>query len=156
FFRITAYAERLLADLDHLEHWPERVKTMQRNWIGRSEGARVEFKLASTGDPMPVFTTRPDTLWGCTYMVLAVEHPLVEKLIARAGDRAGDLRAFVARVKRLGRAKRGDVTLEKEGIATGEDAVNPVNGRRIPVWLANYVVMEYGTGAVMAVPAHDD
>jgi len=155
FFRITAYAERLRADLDQLEHWPERVKTMQRNWIGRSEGARVDFTAVATGETIPVFTTRPETLWGCTYMVLAVEHPLVDGIIERAGVRAGDLRAFVARVKRLGRAQRGDAGLEKEGIPTGEDVVNPVNGRRVPLWLANYVVMDYGTGAVMAVPGHD-
>jgi leucyl-tRNA synthetase len=156
FFRITAYAERLRADLDRLEHWPERVKTMQRNWIGRSDGARVDFELAATGEAVPVFTTHPETLWGCTYFVLAVEHPLVDAIIARAApERATELRAFVARVKRLGRAERGDAALEKEGVATGEDVVNPVNGRRVPLWLANYVVMDYGTGAVMAVPAHD-
>jgi leucyl-tRNA synthetase len=156
FLRITEYADRLLGDLDRLPHWPERVKTMQRNWIGRSEGARVDFRLASTGEPLPVFTTRPDTLWGCTYMVLAVEHPMVEAIVQRAApEHAARLRAFVTRVKRLGRAVRSDAGLEKEGIATGEEVVNPVNGRRIPLWLANYVVLEYGTGAVMAVPAHD-
>ena len=155
FFRITEYAERLLHDLDRLEHWPERVKTMQRNWIGRSEGARVEFRGAATGEPVPCFTTRPDTLWGCTYMVLAVEHPMVESILQRAGERGAELRAFVARVKRLGRAERSDAALDKEGMPTGEEVVNPVNGRRIPLWLANYVVLEYGTGAVMAVPAHD-
>ncbi|MFQ5599198.1 MAG: leucine--tRNA ligase [Candidatus Krumholzibacteriia bacterium] len=155
FFRITEYADRLLADLDELEHWPERVKTMQRNWIGRSEGSRVEFRMADTGEPLPCFTTRPDTLWGATYMVLAVEHPMVEKIIARAGKRTAELRDFVARVKRLGGEVRDDTALEKEGIATGEAVINPVNGRRIPLWLANYVVMGYGTGAVMAVPAHD-
>jgi leucyl-tRNA synthetase len=156
FFRITEYAERLLRDLDQLEHWPERVKTMQRNWIGRSEGARVDFELLATKETVPVFTTHPETLWGCTYMVLAVEHPLVESLIARATpERAAELRAFVTRVKRLGRAQRGDAALEKEGVPTGEEVVNPVNGRRIPLWLANYVVLDYGTGAVMAVPGHD-
>jgi leucyl-tRNA synthetase len=107
---------------------------MQRNWIGRSEGARVDFTLVSTGEKIPVFTTHPETLWGCTYMVLAVEHPLVESIIGRSGSGGADLRAFVTLVKRLGRAKRGDVGLEKEGVPTGEEVVNPVNGRRIPPW----------------------
>ena len=153
FFRITTYAERLLEDLALLERWPETVRTMQANWIGRSEGARVEFRLED-GTALPIFTTRPDTLWGVTFMSLAAEHPLVAKLV-KGSKREKEVLAFCERVRRQGTAARGDAEVEKEGIATGAYCVNPVNGERVPLWVANYALMEYGTGAVMAVPAHD-
>ncbi|MDD5556305.1 MAG: leucine--tRNA ligase [bacterium] len=153
FFRITAYAQRLLDDLDLLGNWPERVKTMQRNWIGRSEGCEVVFRLASTGEPVPCFTTRLDTIHGATYMVLAAEHPLARRIAAARGGAVADFIERTVRQDRLARAGEG---AEKEGIRTGEEVINPFNGERIPLWIANYVLMEYGTGAVMAVPAHDD
>ena len=153
FFRITEYAQRLLEDLSELGEWPEKVRTMQANWIGRSEGARVDFALAD-GTPMPCFTTRPDTLWGVTFMSLAPEHPLIADLVAGT-EREQEVLAFCDRVKRQGAAVRGDETVEKEGVFTGAYVVNPVNGENVPLWVANYALMEYGTGAVMAVPAHD-
>ena len=158
FLRITDYAEELLKDLDSLvEGWPERVLTMQRNWIGKSVGAEIDFPLESpAGDAsaIRVFTTRQDTLYGATFMSLAPEHPLVEKLIAGAPEAAG-VRAFVDRVSRLDKAVRSAEDLEKEGVFTGRYCVNPFSGRRMPIYVANFVLMGYGTGAVMAVPAHD-
>ncbi|MGQ9477663.1 MAG: leucine--tRNA ligase [Candidatus Bipolaricaulia bacterium] len=154
FFRITAYAERLLRDLDLLEEWPERVKVMQRNWIGRSEGAEVEFPLADRGGALKVFTTRPDTLWGATFMAVAPEHPLVEQLLKEGQDER--LQEFVERVLRVSEIERGATEAEKEGYFTGWYAINPVNGEKIPIYVANYVLMGYGTGAIMAVPAHDE
>ncbi|NJL46567.1 MAG: leucine--tRNA ligase [Leptolyngbyaceae cyanobacterium SM2_5_2] len=152
FLKITDYAEELLTDLDRLPGWPERVRTMQANWIGKSTGARVVFKTES-GDELPVFTTRPDTLWGATFMVLSPEHPLVDKLTAP--DRV----AAVADYRKEAAAKsdidRTAEDREKTGVWTGSYAVNPVNGEKIPVWIADYVLMGYGTGAIMAVPAHD-
>ena len=153
FFRITEYAQRLLDDLSELGEWPEKVRTMQANWIGRSEGARVDFTLAG-GTPLPCFTTRPDTLWGVTFMSLAPEHPLIADLVAGT-EREAEVLAFCDRVKRQGAAVRGDEAVEKEGVFTGAYVINPVNGERVPLWVANYALMEYGTGAVMAVPAHD-
>lgn len=155
FFRITAYAQRLLDDLALLPNWPERVKTMQRNWIGRSEGCEIDFRLASTGETLACFTTRLDTIHGATYMVVAPEHPLVKRLAAGEGPRAAELRRFAERAVGQGRIARVAADTEKEGLFTGEEAVNPFTGTRIPIWAANYVLMEYGTGAVMAVPAHD-
>jgi leucyl-tRNA synthetase len=152
FFRITAYAERLLNDLDKLEHWPERVKTMQRNWIGKSEGAEVTF-VSEQGDPIVVFTTRPDTLWGATFMVLAPEHPLVAKLTAP--EKRAEVEAYVARARQESEIERMSVAREKTGLFIGAYAINPVNDERIPIWIADYVLMGYGTGAIMAVPAHD-
>ncbi|MCX5656435.1 MAG: leucine--tRNA ligase [Planctomycetota bacterium] len=153
FFKITEYAQRLLEDLSQLGEWPETVRTMQANWIGRSEGARVDFKLED-GTPLPVFTTRPDTLWGVTFMSLAPEHPLVRKLVAGT-PREKEVLAFCERCRLQSAAVRGDAAVEKEGVFTGAHCINPVNGERVPLWVANYALMEYGTGAVMAVPAHD-
>src|SRR5213594_3064198 len=151
FFRITAYAEELLRDLDRLAGWPERVLTMQRNWIGRSAGAEIRFPLEGRAGEVVVFTTRPDTLYGVTFMSLAVEHPLVSTLVAGTPAAAG-VAAFTARVRATSRAERA---LGKEGVATGAFCRHPVTGARLPIYVANFVLMEYGTGAVMAVPAHD-
>lgn len=150
--KITAYADRLLEDLDGLD-WPEPVKAMQRNWIGRSEGAQVIFKVDGSGDPLEVFTTRPDTLFGATYMVLAPEHPLVEK-ITTTGQHAA-VHAYVDAAARKSDLERTDLAKEKTGVFTGAYAINPVNGKRIPIWISDYVLISYGTGAIMAVPAHD-
>jgi len=152
FFRITAYADRLLEDLKLLDGWPERVKAMQANWIGRSEGAEVDFRVEGLDETITVFTTRPDTLWGVTYMVLAPEHRLVERLIEGRPE-AETVRAFVQKVKATPAREREQ--MEKEGVPTGAFCINPVNGERVPIWVGNYVLSEYGTGAVMAVPAHD-
>ena len=153
FFKITDYAQRLLDDMDELTDWPERVVTMQRNWIGRSEGAEVTFEIAETGEPVTVFTTRPDTLWGVTFFVLSVEHPDVERLATLAGT-WDQVRPLVERVRSTPLSIREEADT-KEGVALGVHVVNPVNGERVPVYVAPYVLMEYGTGAVMAVPAHD-
>jgi len=153
FFKITDYAQRLLDDMDDLVDWPERVITMQRNWIGRSQGAEVEFEIAETGDRVTVFTTRPDTLWGVTFFVFAIEHPLVRALAA-AGGADADAATLVERLRSTPLTNREQAD-SREGIALGVHAVNPVNGEKIPVFVAPYVLMEYGTGAVMGVPAHD-
>ena len=150
--RITAYAERLLNDLDLLD-WPESVKEMQRNWIGRSEGAEVVFPVEGAGDSITVFTTRPDTLWGATYMVLSPEHELVEKITTpEHADEVAKYRETAAKKSDL---ERTDLAKEKTGVFTGGYAINPVNKERIPIWIADYVLMSYGTGAIMAVPGHD-
>ena len=151
FFRITDYAEELL-DFSHLD-WPERVKTLQTNWIGRSEGASVIFQTEQ-GDPLEVFTTRPDTLWGATFMVLAPEHPLVEKITSPEQKEA--VEAYILQAARQSDIQREAADKEKTGVFTGGYAINPVNGKRIPIWIADYVLMTYGTGAIMAVPAHDE
>ncbi len=153
FFKITDYADALLDETALLESWPERVLTMQRNWIGRSEGARVIFEVEGSGEQLPVFTTRPDTLFGATFFVLAPEHPLVPVLTAgteREAEVADYVRHTASRTSVEREAK------EKDGVFTGRFAVNPVNGASIPIWVADYVLMEYGTGAIMAVPAHDE
>ena len=155
FFKITEYAPKLLDDLSLLDQWPEKVRTMQGNWIGRSEGAKVAFTIAETGDPCPVFTTRPDTIYGVTFMAIAPEHPLVEKLMA-GSPRAAEVRAFAERQKMVSAAERADDATKKEGVFTGFHVKNPYNGTLAPLWVTNYVLMEYGTGAVMAVPAHDE
>jgi leucyl-tRNA synthetase len=152
FFRTTEYAQRLLDDMDQLD-WPERVVTMQRNWIGRSEGAAVEFEIAETGDTVEVFTTRPDTLWGVTFFVFAVEHPLVSKL-AEAGGTADEAKKLADELAATPLTNREQAD-SREGVPLGVHAVNPVNGEKVPVFVAPYVLMEYGTGAVMGVPAHD-
>jgi leucyl-tRNA synthetase len=152
FFKITDYAQRLLDDMESLD-WPERVMTMQRNWIGRSEGASVTFEIAETGDPVEVFTTRPDTLWGVTFFVFALEHPLVPKL-AEAGGTESDAGAMLEALRMMPLVTREQAD-SREGIRLGVHAVNPVNGEKVPVFVAPYVLMEYGTGAVMGVPAHD-
>jgi len=154
FFKITEYADRLLEDLKYLTGWPERVRVMQENWIGRSEGVEIVFTLEGSGDPVPVFTTRHDTIYGVTYMVLAPEHPLVEKIVAGTPYETA-VKEFVERTRRMSEIDRTSTELEKEGLFTGAYVINPLNGERVPVWVANYVLMEYGTGAVMGVPAHD-
>ena len=155
FFRITEEAESLLEGLDALAgKWPDKVLTMQRNWIGRSVGAEVDFRVPALEATLTVFTTRPDTLHGATFLALAPEHPLVERLAARIGDRA-PIDAFVAKARRESRIAREAESGEKEGFATGFAAVNPVNGESLPIWIANFVLPDYGTGAIMAVPAHD-
>ncbi len=151
FFRITDYAEELL---DHSKiDWPERICTMQKNWIGRSEGANVTFH-SEQGDPIVVFTTRPDTLWGATFMVLAPEHPLVNKLTAP--ERREEVEAYKFQAARQTEIERQSAEREKTGLFIGAYAINPVNNERIPIWIADYVMMTYGTGAIMAVPAHDE
>ncbi len=150
FFKTTAYAEELL-DFSQI-NWPERVRVMQTNWIGRSEGANVVFKT-EYGDEMPIFTTRPDTLWGATFMVMAPEHPLVEKLTTPAQAEA--VAAYCAQAQRMSDIDREAADREKTGVFSGSYAINPVNQARIPIWIADYVLMGYGFGAIMAVPAHD-
>jgi len=155
FLRITDYADELLKDLDTLDGgWPERVITMQRNWIGKSYGAELTFQVKDMDLTIDVFTTRPDTLFGATFMSVAAEHPMVDTLIADANNKA-DIEAFVKNIKDMDRIKRGAEDLEKEGIFTGKYCINPVTGKDIPIYIANFVLMGYGTGAVMAVPAHD-
>jgi leucyl-tRNA synthetase len=151
--KITAYADRLLDGLEKLD-WPESIKTMQRNWIGRSEGANVRFALEQGGGEIEVFTTRPDTLFGATYMVLAPEHALVERITSAAQQKA--VRAYVEQARNKSDLERTDLAKEKTGVFTGGYAVNPVNNAKIPVWIADYVLISYGTGAIMAVPAHDE
>jgi leucyl-tRNA synthetase len=155
FLKITAYAEELIDDLKLLDGgWPERVITMQQNWIGKSVGAQLTFQVKGRDEEIEVFTTRPDTLCGATFMSLAAEHPLVEKLI-EGYDKADEVRAFCRDVANMDRIKRGAEDLEKEGVFTGAYCVNPLTGRDMPIHVANFVLMGYGTGAVMAVPAHD-
>ena len=151
-FRITAYADRLLADLA-LVDWPESTRTMQTEWIGRSEGAEIRFAVEGEAEPLTVFTTRPDTLFGATYMVVAPEHPLVQRAAGRGGNAA--LAEYVAWARNRSDVDRQE-SKKKTGVATGLLAVNPATGARIPVWTADYVLMGYGTGAIMAVPAHDE
>jgi leucyl-tRNA synthetase len=151
FFRITDYADRLLDDLDTVD-WPEHVKTMQRNWIGRSEGAEVVFHCESAGTDYPVFTTRPDTLFGATFFVMAPEHPDVLKL---AGDDP-EVRKYVNHALSESAEERGETAREKTGVPLNRTVTNPATGEEIPMWVADYVLMEYGTGAIMAVPAHDE
>ncbi|TDA70232.1 MAG: leucine--tRNA ligase [Clostridia bacterium] len=153
FFRITDYADRLLAGLDRLPGWPDKVKVMQENWIGKSPGLEIDFVLEGTDRTITVFTTRPDTVAGVTYLVLAPEHELLA-FLGEVPNRS-QVEAFQERVARLSSVDRASAELEKEGVPTGLYAVNPVTGEKVPVWVANYVVTEYGTGAVMGVPAHD-
>ena len=173
FFRITAYAERLANDLDTVD-WPDKIVKMQRNWIGKSEGAEVDFPIDDFRLPIAdsaagvsdqssivnrqssirIFTTRPDTLWGATFMVLSPEHPLVQELTT--ADRRAEVEAYVAQAKAKTEEERTATEKEKTGVFTGAYATNPVNGKRIPIWIADYVLMGYGTGAIMAVPAHDE
>jgi leucyl-tRNA synthetase len=152
FLRITKYAEELLSAIDGMSGWPPTVLTLQRNWIGRSQGAELDFRLADEGGTIRVFTTRVDTIYGATFVVLAPEHPLA----ARFAETNPELRSYIERAKSEDREKRLGEGTEKTGMATGREAVNPYNGERVPIWVASYVLMEYGTGAVMAVPAHDE
>lgn len=158
FFKITDYAQRLLDDLETLEGWPERVKVMQRNWIGRSEGARIDFKLVGAdftpARTLTCFTTRPDTIYGVTFMVLAPEHPIIESLV-KDNPRREEILTFVEKARSESLVQRSAAGGAKEGVFTGFYVINPINGDRVPLWIANYALMEYGTGAVMAVPAHD-
>ena len=153
YFRITDYAQRLLDDLATID-WPEKIKLMQTNWIGRSEGAEVEFALPGRSDTLTVFTTRPDTLYGATYMVLAPEHPLVGELTS--AERRAAVAAYQDEARRESEIERLSTEKDKTGVFTGAYAVNPVNGEQIPIWISDYVLMGYGTGAIMAVPAHDE
>jgi leucyl-tRNA synthetase len=153
FFKITEYAEELLDWTSQMPGWPESVLTMQRNWIGKSTGCEIDFSIADHDEKISVFTTRPDTLFGATFMSLAPEHPLAESLTT--SDRSSEVEAFIAKVRSEDQAKRTSEDYEKEGVFTGSYCINPVNGRKIPVFLGNFVLMGYGTGAVMAVPAHD-
>ena len=155
FLRITKYAEELLRDLDLLEGWPEKVRTMQRNWIGRSEGAQVDFQIADSAEKITVFTTRIDTIFGATSIQLAPEHPSVARLIGNDPDLLSRLDELINDQRRAREA--GDaVEPEKRGFFTGVYAINPFNDEKIPIWVANYILMEYGTGAIMSVPAHDE
>ena len=154
FFKITDYADELLADLAKLPGWPERVKTMQENWIGRSEGLEFRLPAPTLATEIPVYTTRPDTVFGITFLALAPEHPLVDKICA-ISDKADEIRAFCARVCKQSDIERASSESEKEGIFTGLYCTNPFNGEQVEIWITNYVLFEYGTGAVMAVPSED-
>jgi leucyl-tRNA synthetase len=154
FFKITAYAEELLRDCDRLTGWPERVITMQRNWIGKSVGVEIDFPLIGADEPIKVFTTRVDTVYGATFIILAPEHPLVAGLIKDAPNKA-QIEAFVERMRSEDKLARTSAEREKEGYFTGRYALNPVTKEEIPIWVANFVLLEYGTGAIMAVPTHD-
>jgi leucyl-tRNA synthetase len=155
FFRITAYADQLLEEMSLLESWPERVLTMQRNWIGRSEGAEVVFRIEELDIDLPVFTTRPDTLFGATFFVVAPEHPLVARL-AQGTPHEQEVLEYARHAATHTTAQRADPDKEKTGVFTGHFVTNPVNDNRLPVWVSDYVLMEYGTGAIMGVPAHDE
>ncbi|MFC1510228.1 leucine--tRNA ligase [Candidatus Omnitrophota bacterium] len=154
YLKITDYSERLLSDLDKLDQWPARVIAMQKNWIGKSTGVEMVFKTQATGEDIIVFTTRPDTIFGATYVVLAPEHPLVASLIKGAEEEKA-INAFIKRAANQSKSDRVSGDVKKDGIFTGQYAINPVNGEAIPIWIADYVLMEYGTGAIMAVPTHD-
>ncbi|MGI9263021.1 MAG: leucine--tRNA ligase, partial [Woeseiaceae bacterium] len=151
FMKITAYADELLEHLDKLPGWPDSVKSMQRNWIGRSEGIELSFDIEGGGEPLSVFTTRPDTLMGVTYMAVAAEHPLAS--IAAASDQK--IAAFIENCKKMQAAEAAMETMEKKGMPLGISAIHPITGEPVPLWVANFVLMSYGTGAVMAVPGHD-
>ena len=152
FLKITAYADELLAELKHLEGWPDAVKTMQENWIGRSEGLEVDFGLTGREAALTVFTTRPDTLYGVTYLAVAAQHPLA----LEAAERDPAIAAFVEETRKTGVAEATLETMEKRGVPLGIDAIHPLTGKPVPVWAANFVLMSYGSGAVMAVPGHDE
>jgi leucyl-tRNA synthetase len=153
FFKITDYADRLVEDLEKLD-WSESIKSMQRNWIGKSKGAEVNFKVADSTESITVFTTRPDTLFGATFMVLAPEHPLVQTITT--AEQKAEVAAYITQTQAKSDVERQETDREKTGVFTGAYAVNPVNGSNIPIWIADYVLFGYGTGAIMAVPAHDE
>ena len=155
FLRITDYADRLLDDLDTLDHWPSRVKLMQKNWIGRSEGTQFSFEVPEINERVAVYTTRVDTVYGVSYIVLAPEHPFTERLISGKENEA-ELRAFVDRMRNMSDIDRTSTDAKKEGMFTGAYAKNPMSGEDVPIWIANYVLVDYGTGAVMGSPAHDE
>ena len=154
FFKITDYAERLLQDIDKLDGWPEKVKIMQQNWIGKSEGAMVNFTIEGTEEKIAVFTTRPDTIYGVSFMVLAPEHPLVLELV-KGTEYEEAAKEFRKKAEHMSEIDRTSTEGEKEGLFLGRYVINPMNGQRVPLFIANYVLMDYGTGAVMGVPAHD-
>jgi leucyl-tRNA synthetase len=154
YLKITEYSQQLLDDLNKLKNWPSRVRAMQENWIGKSYGVEIYFKEKETGAVIPVFTTRPDTIFGATYVVLAPEHPLVEQLI-KGKPQEKSVREFVKKAQAMSKSLRMSGDQRKDGIFSGAYAVNPVNGEAVPIWVADYVLMEYGTGAIMAVPTHD-
>ena len=151
FLKITEYSEELLSELDNLSGWPESVRTMQRNWIGRSEGLEIDFHLAGDDDKLTVFTTRPDTLYGVTYMAVAVEHPVA----VAAAEKNAEVAVFLQKHRHAGTSEAELETMEKEGVPLGVDALHPLTGEALPVWVANFILIGYGTGAVMAVPGHD-
>ena len=151
FIRITDYAEELLNDLDQLDEWPDQVKAMQRNWIGKSQGVELHFGIKDRADTLEVYTTRPDTLMGVSYVAVAAGHPLASE----AAQGNAELTAFIEECKKGGTAEADLATIEKKGCATGLTAIHPISGKEVPIWVANFVLMDYGTGAVMAVPAHD-
>lgn len=154
FLKITSYADELLKGIEKLEHWPQRVRTMQKNWIGKSKGTEVSFAIAGTNKKISTFTTRPDTLFGMTFAAIAPEHPIVEELV-KGTPQEDNVKLFVREVKQQSIADRTDESKEKQGVFTGRLLVNPVNGAEVPLFVANFAVMEYGTGIVMCVPAHD-
>ncbi|MFA5388462.1 MAG: leucine--tRNA ligase [Candidatus Omnitrophota bacterium] len=154
FLKITDYSERLLNDLESLKDWPERVKLMQKNWIGRSEGVEIDFKVKDSNVILTCFTTRADTIYGVTYMVISNEHPDIPELIKNAPDKK-EIEKFINDTRRENAADRVGADIEKKGMFTGKFVINPANNKAVPLWIGNYVVTEYGTGAVMAVPAHD-
>ncbi len=154
FFKITDYADRLLTDIDKLKGWPDKVKTMQANWIGKSKGATVDFKVDGSDEVLTVYTTRPDTLYGTTFMVMAPESPLTEEIIS-GSETETECREFIAKIQHLDEIARTSADIEKEGVFTGKYVINPLTKKKIPLYLANYVILDYGTGVVMAVPAHD-
>lgn len=151
FIKITDYADELLSDIDQLDEWPEQVKTMQRNWIGRSEGIEMTFQVADSDDSFDIYTTRPDTVMGVTYVAIAAGHPLAEKAAANSPE----LAAFIEECKNADTTEAAMAAMEKKGVATGLYAIHPLTGKQVPIWAANFVLMNYGTGAVMSVPAHD-
>ena len=150
FMKITDYAQELLDNIDNLDEWPEQVRTMQRNWIGRSEGVELEFEVKGES-PLSVYTTRPDTLMGVTYVAVAPEHALAKK----AAEHNAELAVFIESCKTTSVAEADMATMEKKGMATGFTAIHPLSGESVPVWVANFVLIAYGSGAVMSVPAHD-
>ena len=154
FFKITDYADELLKELDLLPGWPERVKTMQHNWIGRSEGLEFSFEIPALNDTVAVYTTRPDTAYGVTFMALAAEHPLIKK-ICENNPKADEINAFCERVRNQSEIERTSSESEKEGVFTGVYCINPFTGRKVEIWVTNYVLYDYGTGAVMGVPTGD-
>lgn len=156
FIRITDYAQELVDCLDDLKGWPDRVVTMQRNWIGRSEGVHFKMGIADTDLNIEAFTTRIDTIFGVTFVAMAAEHPFVEEFASRiGGEKADELRAFAKKMASRSAIERTAVGVEKEGINTGFFAINPINGKKVPIWIADYILTDYGTGAIMGVPAHD-
>lgn len=151
--KITEYADRLLEDLDDLD-WPESIKDMQRNWIGRSEGAKVSFNVEDTDNKIDVFTTRPDTIFGTSFLVLSPEHSLVNSITSE--DKQEEVKAYQEEASKKSDLERTDLAKGKTGVFTGAYAINPLSGEKLPIWIADYVLSTYGTGAVMAVPGHDE